>query len=215
MQNQKDYWNKVASDKRFTTPFRLDLFSRYVAKDDRILDYGCGYGRTLSELSSRHFTHLYGVDFSEEMIQRARFNESDEMKLSVINSGKLPFEDHTFDAVLLLAVLTCVYEDEEQDAIISEIRRVLKPGGIIYVNDFLINNDERNVMRYKRYEQKYGAYGVFELPDGAILRHHNDERVKSWTDGFEDLVYEKVVYRTMNGHCSNGLVYIGRGNKNQ
>ncbi|RYL86386.1 bifunctional 2-polyprenyl-6-hydroxyphenol methylase/3-demethylubiquinol 3-O-methyltransferase UbiG [Sporolactobacillus sp. THM19-2] len=89
MQSQKEYWNKVASDKRFTTPFRLDLFSRYVAKDDRILDYGCGYGRTLSELSSRHFTHLYGVDFSEEMIQRARFNESDEMKLSVVNLTRL------------------------------------------------------------------------------------------------------------------------------
>lgn len=44
---QKDYWNSVAHDKNFTTPFQSDLFAKYVAKDATILDIGCGYGRTL------------------------------------------------------------------------------------------------------------------------------------------------------------------------
>jgi hypothetical protein len=51
---------------------------------------------------------------------------------------------------------------------------------------------------------------VFELPDGAVLRHHSDERVQRWGDSFENMEYEKVVYTTMNGHRSNGLVYIGK-----
>ncbi|MDD9150850.1 methyltransferase domain-containing protein [Sporolactobacillus sp. CQH2019] len=86
---------------------------------------------------------------------------------------KLPFEDNSIDAVLLLAVLTCVYKDQEQDSILNEIKRVLKPNGIIYINDFLLNDDERILTRYKKYKDKYKTYGVFELPEGAILRHHN------------------------------------------
>lgn len=38
--------------------------------------------------------------------------------------------------IILFAVLTCITEDEKQNALINEIKRVLKPGGIIYINDF-------------------------------------------------------------------------------
>lgn len=213
MLKQKEYWNKVADEKQFTTPFQFERFSKYVNKDAVILDYGCGYGRTLIELKKHLFTHLYGVDFSEEMIKRAQLNSKDDINFVVINSGKLPFEDNSYDAVLLFAVLTCVSKDMEQDAILHEIKRVLKPNGIIYINDFLLNDDARNLSRYKEYEPKYQTYGVFELPDGAVLRHHSDDRIKSWKNGFKDLAYEKVVYTTMNGHRSNGLIYIGRNKK--
>ncbi|MGG5741778.1 MULTISPECIES: hypothetical protein [Bacillus cereus group] len=52
MNKQKEYWNGVANEKEFTTPFQLDLFSKYVNKDAILLDYGCGYGRC-SELKFR------------------------------------------------------------------------------------------------------------------------------------------------------------------
>lgn len=41
--HQEQYWDKVAYDKTFTTPFDFELFSQYVNQDARILDYGCGY----------------------------------------------------------------------------------------------------------------------------------------------------------------------------
>ncbi|MDZ5610372.1 class I SAM-dependent methyltransferase [Bacillus pseudomycoides] len=212
MNKQKEYWNGVANEKEFTTPFQLDLFSKYVNKDATLLDYGCGYGRTLLELKEQQFTNLYGVDFSEEMIKRAKSNDM-AIDFNIIKSGKLPFQDNFFDTVLLFAVLTCVYQNQEQDSILNEIKRVLKPEGIIYINDFLLNEDERNKTRYKQYVDKYDTYGVFELSDGAILRHHNEKRVKEWTNTFEKLEYEKVEYVTMNGNRSNGLVYIGRVKK--
>ena len=208
MLKQKEYWNDVANEKNFTTPFRHDLFSKYVSKDAVILDYGCGYGRTLFELKEHGYSNLYGVDFSEEMIKRAELNNED-IKYSVIDSGKLPYADNSFDSVLLFAVLTCVHNDQEQNAIVSEIKRVLKPNGVIYINDFLLNNDARNEERYSRYYNKYKAYGVFELQDGAILRHHSKRRILEWGSGFEQLEYENVEYVTMNNNRSNGLVYIG------
>jgi len=127
MIKQDEYWNEVANKKEFTTPFQPELFLTHVDRDAVILDYGCGYGRTLSELRGYGYKNLHGVDFSEEMIKRAKSNDS-EIDFQVIQSGKLPFPNHSLDAVLLFAVLTCVHKDEEQNAILNEIKRVLKPG---------------------------------------------------------------------------------------
>ena len=62
--------------------------------------------------------------------------------------------------------------------IINEIYRVLKPGGIIYINDFLLNEDKRNKERYEKYKDKYGVYGAFELSEGGRFRHHTEK----WID---------------------------------
>lgn len=45
--NQNEYWNSVA-EKKFTTVLDVELFSKFVAKDSKILDVGCGYGRILN-----------------------------------------------------------------------------------------------------------------------------------------------------------------------
>lgn len=209
MLKQNEYWNKVASEKKFTTPFKLDLFKNYVKKNDEILDYGCGYGRTLRVLLDNGYLHLSGVDLSEKMIERAK-EENPSMDYRVVKHNKLHFEDNSFDAVLLLAVLTCVINNEEQEMIMNEIKRVLKPNGIIYINDFLINNDKRNLKRYDKYKEKYDCYGVFELDEGVVLRHFEEKRIKELTNDFDMLVFEKVVYTTMNGNQSNGFNYIGK-----
>lgn len=207
--NQKIYWDKVASEKNFTTPLKSKNFFSHVKKDSLILDYGCGYGRILNELYDRGFSNLIGVDFSSEMIKRAKLLNS-KIAYKVVKSGEIPCEDNTLDAVLLLAVLTCVHEDEVQNKIMSEIRRVLKPSGLIYINDFILNEDKRNKERYEKYKDKYGKYGVFELEEGAVLRHFDGKRISEITNGFEEIELEKVEYTTMNGNKSNGIIYLGR-----
>ena len=114
------------------------------------------------------------------------------------------------DAVVLFAVLTCIANNEEQEQLIKEIRRVLKPNGILYVNDFLLNTDERNLSRYSKYAEKYGVYGVFELPEGALLRHHDEKWLEELFCAFKMKRYEKLIFTTMNGNKSNGFFYIGQ-----
>src|ERR1051326_4217048 len=89
--------------------------------------------------------------------------------------------DHSFHAVLLFTVLTCIPEDDGQRALLAEIRRVLRPGGLLYISDLLINSDARNVERYQGHAEEYGMYGVFELPQGAVVRHHQEEWIKQLT----------------------------------
>jgi SAM-dependent methyltransferase len=207
--DQKLYWNNVAPIKEFTTPFQMDVFQKYVSKNALILDIGCGYGRTLNELYSNGYSNTVGIDFSEKMIERGKIMHP-HLRFETIINGKTNYFENTFEAVVLLAVLTCIIKDEEQIDLLNEVKRILKPDGIIYVNDFLLNIDERNSKRYAEYEQKYKNYGIFELPEGAIVRHHSKAWVKKSFEIFEELEFEEIEYITMNGNKSNGYYYIGK-----
>lgn len=202
------YWEERSASKRFTTPLSVETLERYVAKDALILDDGCGYGRSLAELRDAGFKRLTGVDFSASLVERAR-REVPEAKLYVADATSLPFDDASFDAALLFGVLTCVPSEESQTRVAAEARRVLKPGGVLYVNDFLLNDDARNKERYARAPQGC-PYGVFSLPEGTILRHHREEYVRELFRDFETLSFEKTVFPTMNGHRSNAFIYVGR-----
>lgn len=207
--DQKKYWNDVAEEKEFPTPFQIKEFEKYVSHEMRIIDVGCGYGRTLNELYSHGFKNLTGIDYSQGMINRG-LRLYPYLNLMKTDGKRIPFGDNEFDAVILLAVLTSSYKDEDQENLISEISRVLKDNGILYINDYLINQDERNLKRYKEYKDKYGEYGIFELPEGAVFRHHTEDHIMELTRGFKKLLFQKTVYNTMNGHKSNGFYYIGR-----
>lgn len=204
----KAYWNSVSDTKEFTTPFQAEAFEQYVNTDAKILDVGCGYGRTLNELYQKGYRNLTGIDFSTGMIERGK-TQFPYLNLLVKEGDNIDFPDNHFDAVILFAVLTCIPSDSEQQKLIWEIKRVLKPGGILYINDFLLNTDERNVTRYKKYETQYENYGVFELPEGATLRHHSEAYIKELTASFTTKHFEHLTFRTMNGNSSNGFYYIG------
>ncbi len=206
--NQQTYWDKAASKKEFTTPFQMDVFKLYVSRESFILDVGCGYGRTLNELYQEGFKKSCGVDFSQKMIERGKhlYPYLDLKKCSPV----FPFDDNTFDAVVLIAVLTCMVKNKDQELLMGEIQRVLSPHGSLYINDFLINHDQRNMDRYNVFKEVYGTYGVFELDEGAQLRHHTTDHLFNLTRNFETRKFETIVYTTMNKHTSNGFYYLGK-----
>lgn len=207
---QQDYWNNVSKKKEFTTPFQAEDFFKYVKQDKYVLDVGCGYGRTLDELYRNGYRNLIGIDFSNGMIERGK-EQFPYLDLRVKKEAdKIDLPDASVDAVILFAVLTCIRINEEQEQLLSEIKRVLKPNGILYVNDFLLNTDERNLSRYEKFKEIYGVYGVFELPEGAICRHHDETWIKQLLNDFSELEYSRLTFTTMNGHKSNGFYFIGK-----
>lgn len=210
--DQEKYWDKLANEKEFPTPFQISKFKKYVSPENKILDVGCGYGRTLSELYDDGFKNLIGVDFSQGMIDRGS-KLYPQLNLLKNDGDRLPFSDNSFDAVLLIAVLTCTADSKKQDELISEISRVLNDDGILYINDYSINDDQRNLERYQKYKDKYGAYGIFELPEGVVLRHHTQKYIKELTENFKELIFENTIYDTMNGNKSKGFYYIGKKNE--
>ena len=208
--SQTDYWNRVANEKRFSHPLRANWLLRYLKNPRaKLLDYGCGYGRTLAELAEAGYQNLAGVDFSEVMLARAQ--PAVPFAQLVRNDGHgIPFKNECFDAVLLFAVLTCIPDSDEQRSLLAEVKRVLRPGGLLYVSDLLVNNDRRNRERYERDARKFKCYGVFELPEGVVVRHHQKEWIDEVTSPFEQLEFERFTVTTMNGNASAAFQYLGR-----
>ncbi len=206
---QQEYWESVSPTKHFTTPFQAEEFCRHVTQESLILDVGCGYGRTLQELYTLGYRNLIGMDFAEGMIRRGQALYP-YLDLRVKTKAAIDLPDDSVDAVILFAVLTCIHENDEQQALITEIRRVLKPGGILYINDFLLNEDQRNRDRYAKFADKYGIYGIFELPEGAICRHHEEAWIHKLLQEFSQIQYQPLTFTTMNGNKSNGFFYLGR-----
>src|SRR5215207_1887428 len=90
-----------------------------------VLDLGCGAG--MLALLGRKGVALTGVDLSEECALAARRNGYDVTCAARLT--RLPFRADSFDYVVSLDVLGHV-EFGEKDAVLSEVARVLRPGGV-------------------------------------------------------------------------------------
>lgn len=208
--SQIAYWDSVGVTKTFTHPVNVTWLTG-VSRTARILDYGCGYGRTMAELSEHGFTDVSGVDLSPALIARGRRLRPD-LQFAVLESPpKLPCDSGSFDVALLFAVLTCIPDDNAQQAVVAELNRLLTPGGLLYISDLILQDDERNRNRYTAHADRFGTpYGVFATDDGAVCRHHGISELRTLLSGF-DLVAERPIdVITMNGHRSQALQLLAR-----
>jgi SAM-dependent methyltransferase len=89
---------------------------------ERILDLGCGDGQ-LTERIIAAGAIVTGIDASPKMVAAARARG---IAVEEGSAESLPYADRTFDAVFSNAVLHWV---RDQDAMMAEVRRVLRPGG--------------------------------------------------------------------------------------
>jgi SAM-dependent methyltransferase len=89
---------------------------------ERVLDLGCGDGQLTSQLTATGAA-VSGVDASLAMVEAARARG---ISADHAQAEQLPYPDATFDAVFSNAALHWV---RGQDAMLSEVHRVLKAGG--------------------------------------------------------------------------------------
>ncbi len=89
---------------------------------ERILDLGCGDGQLTLRLAATG-AEITAVDVSPEMVAAARARG---VRAGLANAESLPYAKASFDAVFSNAVLHWV---RNHDALLSQVHRVLKPGG--------------------------------------------------------------------------------------
>lgn len=180
------YRTKFVSDEvldpRYFRP--LDRFDMHLARTmwvydnvragSRVLDVGCGAG--LLALLKRKGIALAGVDLSAECARAARSNGYDHACRADLRH--LPFADSSFDYVVSLDVLGHV-PAEGKDAVIAELRRVLRPGGVtmhgIECADLRAQKsyDEMSEEELRRFVQIDGHVGLEEeeVQAGRFRRH--------------------------------------------
>lgn len=208
---QQSYWDKVASRKIFHVPLQLSLLEDILKRKPRcIMDVGCGYGRNLQQLRELGIANLNGVDYSENMIKRAKRLVPD-VSWYLAHTDELPFETESVDLILMVSLLGCFPETSAQCKLIEEVCRVLTKGGAIYIADFLINNDKINQARYNAHNISENCpYGVFNHPEGIVLRHHTIGYISDLTNTYFNKKYFTTVdLTTMNNNQGKGFIYLG------
>jgi|TARA_Y100000310_G_scaffold307060_1_gene348845 ubiquinone/menaquinone biosynthesis C-methylase UbiE len=93
------------------------------------LEIGCGCGEILNYIKSEISMKYIGVDINEKIIKEAKSNYSG-IDFYVADGSDLPFEDSSFDIVLLLEVLEHIPNVEDM---INEVKRVSKHYSIFSV----------------------------------------------------------------------------------
>lgn len=141
--NGKEVLDGMRESHTAVTGWTLDLMQP--AADDTILDIGCGGGRALKRLSPLVPNgKLYGVDYSETAVECTREENSADVesgKLTVLHGSvsDLPFADETFDKIFSIESYY-FWPDLAND--LKEIRRVLKPGGKVFITADIHHRDD-------------------------------------------------------------------------
>ena len=131
----------------------------HAQKPDLVLDIATGTGDLAINLAKTGATKIIGLDISEGMLavgrkKIAKEHLSERIDMIQGDSEALPFEDHCFDAI---TVAFGVRNFENLELGLSEILRVLKPGGLFVIL-------ETSVPTKFPFKQGYSAYTKYLLP---------------------------------------------------
>ncbi len=138
-------------------------FARDYVRNGTVLDYGCGSGYGTAMLA-KDCRQIIGVDVSIEAIAASRDNYAANnlsyLPISRAERAPLPFRDASFSTVLSFQVIEHI---EDVDSYLSEIRRVLCPGGL-----FLLATPDRSTRLFS-FQKPWNRWHVKEY-SGTSLR---------------------------------------------
>ena len=105
-----------------------DYFGHKDFSHFKCLEVGCGTGIISANFSDK-VEYFWGIDVSTELFEKGLSAKIQNLGLSRSDGADLPFSDASFDLVLLPQV----YEHTlKQKAVIAEVHRVLRPGGVCF-----------------------------------------------------------------------------------
>ena len=109
---------------------------RFLKEKGKVLDLACGVGG-FSFLLEEYGFEVVGIDIDDEMIKKAREyakEKNSKVEFIVGDARKLPFEDETFDYILLLGNTILHFSPRELSEVFKEVKRVLKKDGLLLIN---------------------------------------------------------------------------------
>ncbi len=130
----------------------------------RVLDVGCAKG-FLVKACREQGMEAWGVDVSEYALATSPEDIRGYLYRVDLNKDSLPFSDAYFDCVTLLGTIECL---DSCDKVISEVRRVLRPEGSIYLRTAFKTDPgdtiRKNVHGRGYWLKEFRRYGFKSLP---------------------------------------------------
>lgn len=121
------------------------IVNGWINPEGKILDIACGAGRYMISLLSKG-VDIYGIDLSKDLLTIAKSKLSTMIGSRLIRSDMryLPFSQR-FDTALCLFTSFGYFDDTDNLLVISEISRILNPGGIFILDYFNHENAVGNL----------------------------------------------------------------------
>lgn len=173
----------------------LASVDREIDSFDRVLDFGCGCGRTLLWLAPwAERTELHGTDIDPDAISWCR--RSIAFARFAVNDAlpPLPHADESFDLVYLVSVFTHLTEDL-QFRWLEELRRVSRPGGHVlvtlrgsYYHDRLSAQDRAELEREGFVFSRLPDHMRDVFPPWYQTATHTEEYVRRTYSGYFDVI---------------------------
>jgi SAM-dependent methyltransferase len=142
------FWGKV--DKK-----HIALIKEHI-KGKRVLDMGCGYGTTTSVLTAEGY-QCVGIDYDDSSVAAAK-DRFPNCNFQKANAEELPFENNSFDAIVLRDALHHFYGEANFEKVKSEILRVAGPGANIIFFDPNVNFILRTMRKISKHKDEECDY---------------------------------------------------------
>ena len=150
---------------------KLQVTRDYFRPDMEVLEFGCGTGST-AITHAPHVKHILAIDISSKMIEIAR-RKADAQQVDNVTFRQSTIDDFqapggSFDAVLGLSILHLL---ADKDAVIANVRDMLKPGGIFVSSTACLGD----TMKFFKYIGPIGAFlGVIPMVQVFTRRELED-----------------------------------------
>ncbi len=158
--------------------------TRESIKGGRVLDIGCGSGRSTAILSGVA-DEVIGIDFSERLLNQARkiLQRNENVRFYLEDAKSMHFKDSKFDHVFMLwNTFGNLYS--VRDKVLQEAKRIVKPEGNIYLSVFsenvlpsYLNMLKQNGLIIEHQDENY----VF-LREGLVSERFNREKLEKILD---------------------------------
>ncbi|NEU04844.1 class I SAM-dependent methyltransferase [Clostridium senegalense] len=171
-----------------------------------ILDCGAGGSNPPLSLFHEFGYKTYGIEISEEQLEKASiFSTNHDMDLNIIQGDmkKLPFNNEFFS--FLFSYNTSVHIRKEEFLVaLSEFHRVLKNGGLCYVNFLSEECDSFG----KGEQVGEGQFIHIENDDITLYCHYKDNEIEKYFSKFEIIYKEmRVIQRAVDGEKYTSAYY--------
>lgn len=156
-------------------PVRLEFLKQaFPNRQGRVLDIGSGYGLFLSGLKEGGYQNLFGLEPNQEAVRFSRANFGFQIEQGSLEADNLPTEN--FDAAVLIAVMEHLVDPI---GALKKIYRLLKPGGVLYVNTLNLRDVvlRKGIEKYFKfvhvsYYTEASLKNVLRLAGFEIIRSH-------------------------------------------
>jgi SAM-dependent methyltransferase len=162
----KDFYNEIAYEFDKTRVNIWKCVAKFLKKfesNSYILDIGCGNGKNMLY---RNDLKIKGIDISSELVKICKKKNLDVIEGNMIN---LPFDNNTFDGLLVVASYHHLTNNDDRKKAINEMYRVVKDDGLVFIEVWdKIINEWKSKSKNKTYIRYYHHYTQDELANEII-----------------------------------------------